>query len=132
MDFRQPTFLFLKAAFVFGRFGERRSRRDSFLSFRSLLAEATFPSGKVIRSVTHLVPACLDGAGGGIRLWPEGVRLLRHNDRHQLLAAVRDLIRVPNKAISLLVHGLPRFFSFLAMKSMYFFKNRLQGCLAVA
>jgi hypothetical protein len=58
MDFRQPAFLFLKAVFVFGRFGGRRSRRDSFLSFQSLLAEATFPSGKVIRSVTHLVPAC--------------------------------------------------------------------------
>jgi hypothetical protein len=57
MDFRQPAFLFLKAVFVFGRCG-RRSRRDSFLSFRSLLAEATFPAGKVIRSVTHLVPAC--------------------------------------------------------------------------
>lgn len=59
MDFRQPAFfLFLKAVFVFpGRCGGRRSRRDSFLSFQSLLADATFPSGKVIRSVTHLVPA---------------------------------------------------------------------------
>ena len=57
MDFRQPAFRFLKAVFGFGRFGGRRSRRDSFLSFQSLLAEATFPPGKVIRSVTHLVPA---------------------------------------------------------------------------
>lgn len=43
------------------------SRRDSFLSFRSLLAEATFPSGKVIRSVTHLVPACRVRPGVSVR-----------------------------------------------------------------
>ena len=47
-----------------------------------------------------------------------------------IFAAVRRSYCVPSKAISSLVHGLPRFFSFFAMKSMYFFNNRLQGCLA--
>jgi len=46
MDIRQPAFLFLKAVFVFGRFGGRRSRRDSFLSFQSLLADAFRPCGR--------------------------------------------------------------------------------------
>jgi predicted permease len=45
MDFLQPAFYFLKAVFVFvfsGRWSGRRSRRDSFLSFQSLLADAVF------------------------------------------------------------------------------------------
>ena len=79
--------LFLKAVFVFsGRCG-RCSRRDSFLSFQSLLAEATFPSGKVIRSVTHLVPACRlrPGCQSGLP-WVD----LRPRTAHALLPVLRE------------------------------------------
>ena len=45
MDFRQPAFFFLKAVFGFSGHCGRRSRRDSFLSFQSLLADASALAG---------------------------------------------------------------------------------------